>query len=100
VPRSWSATRRSFAPPFTVDVMNEARWGRDFNLPARALAAYGGAARDLLPHLQNETRPIAKKEGQKRLDALEKLIADIEADTNPKPVRSLDEFIKNLTVDK
>jgi len=73
--------------------MNEARWGRDFNLPAWALAAYGGAARDLLPRLQNETPPIAEKEGQKRLDALEKLIADIEADTNPKPVRRRDGLI-------
>jgi hypothetical protein len=83
--------------PLCVDVMNEARWGRDFNLPARALARYGGAAREMLPRLQNETREIAKKEGQKQIDALEKLLADIEADKNPKPVRSMNDFIKNPT---
>jgi len=89
--------RISEGMPLCVDVMNEARWGRDFNLPAGALARYGGAARDMLPRLQNETREIAKKEGQKQLDALEKCIADIEADKAPKPVRSMDEFIKNPT---
>ena len=87
--------RISEGMPLCVDVMNEARWGRDFNLPARALARYGGAAREMLPRLQNETREIAKKEGQKQIDALEKLIADIEADKNPKPVRSMNDFIKN-----
>jgi len=92
-----SRLRISEGMPLCVDVMNEARWGRDFNLPAKALARYGGAARGMLPRLQNETRGIAKKEGQKQLDALEKLIADIEADTNPKPVRSMNDFIKNPT---
>lgn len=92
-----SRLRISEGMPLCVDVMNEARWGRDFNLPARALARYGGAARGMLPRLQNETREIAKKGGQKQLDALEKLIADIEADKNPKPVRSMNDFIKNPT---
>jgi HEAT repeat protein len=92
--------RISEGMPLCVDVMKEARWGRDFNLPARALARYGGAAKDMLPRLQGETREIAKKEGQKQIDALEKCIADIEADKAPKPVRTMDEFIKNPTVDK
>jgi len=92
-----SRLRISEGMPLCVDVMNERRWGRDFNLPARALARYGGAARDMLPRLQSETREIAKKEGQKQLDALDKLIADIEADKNPKPVRSVNDFIKNAT---
>jgi len=92
-----SRLRISEGMPLCVDLMNERRWGRDFSLPAKALARYGGAARGMLPRLQNETREIAKKEGQKQLDALDKLIADIEADTNPKPVRSMNDFIRNPT---
>jgi hypothetical protein len=95
-----SRLRISEGMPLCVDLMNERRWGRDFNLPAKALARYGGAAREMLPCLQSETRDIAKKEGQKQLDALEKLIADIEADKNPKPVRTMSDFIRNPTEPK
>ncbi|MGA2069034.1 MAG: DUF6288 domain-containing protein [Thermoguttaceae bacterium] len=84
--------------PLCVDFMNERRWGRDFFRPARALAGYGGAAREMLPRLRGETREIAKKEGQKELDALETLIARIEADSHPKPLRSMADFIREPAV--
>jgi len=41
------------------------------------------------------TRAIAKKQGPKQLDALDKLIAGIEADNDPKPERSMADFIRN-----
>ncbi len=85
--------RISEGMPLCVDIMNEHRWGREFSRPARALASYGGAARDLIPRLQQETRPIATKEGAKQLETLNKLIADIEADKSPRPVRSMKDFI-------
>ena len=86
--------------PLCVDIMNEWRWGRDFSRAANALAGYGGAARGMLPRLQKETREIVTKEGKKQLEALEKLITTIEADKDPKPVRSMSDFIKNPTEPK
>lgn len=86
--------------PLCVNLMNERRWGRDFFRAARALANYGGAAREVLVRLQAETREIAKKEGQKHLDALDKLIAGIEADNHPQPVRSMADFIRNPVTHK
>jgi len=89
--------RISEGMPLCVDLMNERRWGREFSRPAQALASYGGAARDMIPRLQQETRPIAAKEGKKQLELLEKLIADIEADKSSKPVRSMKDFISAPT---
>ena len=80
-----------------VNIMNERRWGRDFLHAERALQMYGGAAKAVLPRLQKETRAVATKEGKKQLEALDKLCAVIEADPSPKPVRSMEEFIKNPT---
>ena len=80
-----------------VDIMNERRWGRDFGRAAKALQTYGGAAKAVLPRLQSETRDIAAKEAKDRPELLAKLIAAIEADTAPKPVRSLADYIKNPT---
>lgn len=80
-----------------VYILNERRWGRDFFRAERALRAYGGAAKAVVPRLQKETRDIAAKEGKKQLEALEKLLAAVEADASPKPVRSMDDFIKNPT---
>jgi hypothetical protein len=82
--------------PLCVDLLNEHRWGREFARAARALAGYGGAARSVLPRLENQTREIAKEEGQKQLDVLDELIAGIEADKDPRPVRSMADFIRNL----
>lgn len=80
-----------------VDILNEHRWGRDFARAAKALQLYGGAAKAVLPRLRHETRAIAEQEGKnKNCPAiLTRLIADIEADASPKPVRGLAEFIKN-----
>ena len=80
-----------------VNIMNERRWGRDFLHAERALQMYGGAAKAVLPRLEKETRAVATKEGKKQLEALDKLCAVIEADPSPKPVRSMEEFIKNPT---
>jgi hypothetical protein len=80
--------------PLCVDLLNEHRWGREFPRAARALAGYGGAAKEMLPRLEKETREITKKEGQKQSDAFEQLIAAIKADKEPKPVRTMAEFVR------
>ena len=79
----------------SLDIMHEHRWGRDFTRAAKALQAYGGAAKELLPRLQKETRAIVATEKKDRPEALEKLIAAIEADPSPKAVRTVAEFMKN-----
>ena len=82
-----------------VDIMNEHRWGRDFGRAANILRAYGGAAKAVLPRLQKETREVAAQEDKNKNcpSILIRLIADIEADASPKPVRGLTGFIKNPT---
>ena len=82
-----------------LGIMNERRWGRDFNRAAKALQQYGGAAKELLPRLKNETRLIIAKEEKDRPETLEKVIAFIESDAVPKPVRSVREFIKQPTME-
>jgi len=77
-----------------ADIMNEWRWGRDFFRAARALEGYGGAASEVLPRLKGQTREIAGKEGKKQLDALERLIARIEADRAPPRLTSMEEFMR------
>jgi len=78
-----------------VDIMNERRWGRDFERAARTLQLYGGSAKEVLPRLKNETRAIIKGEDKDRPEKLEKLIAAIEADNSTKPLRTMEDFIKN-----
>jgi hypothetical protein len=82
-----------------VDILNEHRWGRDFARAANALKAYGGAAKAVLPRLQKETHEAAAQEDKNKNcpTILTRLIADIESDASPKPVRSLADFIKNPT---
>ncbi len=78
-----------------VDIMNERRWGRDFEGAARTLQLYGGSAREMLPRLKNETRAIIQGEDKERPAKLEKLIAAIESDNTVQPLRSAEEFIRN-----
>ncbi len=89
--------------PLCVELMNEFRWGRSLDRCVEPLARYGGAARDLIPRLQETRRTLAgqdkdweKKDNDRKRDilAVDKLIARIEADRNPQPVRGLEEFIK------
>lgn len=95
-----SRLRVSEGIPLCVGLMNESRWGRDFSRAATALSGYGGAAREMLPRLQGETREIAGKEGETQLEALKKLIAAIEVDQNPQPVRGMKDFIRNPVIPK
>ena len=85
-----------------VDMMNEFEWGAKQDQCLGPLRRYGGAAREVVPRLR-ETM-VAMREGyaanqwQKRLGpdtlAIEKLIAEIEADPDPAPVTGIDEFTK------
>ena len=76
-----------------VAIMNEKRWGRDFARAARALEAYGGAARHLLPELEGQTRKLVADEGKGRPEALEQTISAIKADRGPKPVITAAAFV-------
>ncbi len=62
-----------------VDILNERRWGRDFERAARILKSYGGAAKEVLPRLKNETRGIIRGEDKDRPEKLEQLIREIES---------------------
>ena len=77
-----------------VDIMEEFRWGRKLDRCIKALVPYGGAAREFLPRLREVRRAIAGRD-DKDLPALEKLIADIEADQHPPTLRSVSEFIQS-----
>jgi len=84
-----------------VDLANELEWGRDLNRCLRPLEKYGGAAKEVIPRLQ-ETIVAMRRHHQanggdvKNLNrdilAIEKLIQAIEADKNPAPVLSIEEF--------
>ena len=83
-----------------IDMMNEYEWGARQGQCLEPLRRYGGAAREVVPRLR-ETM-VAMREGyaanqwQKRLEpdtlAIEKLIAEIEADPDPDPVTTIAEF--------
>lgn len=81
-----------------VDNMTEEfGWHRGTRI-INALASYGGAARDLLPRLREVRRILAGKEADhKDLPALDKLIADIEADPHPPVLQTVPEFIQSQT---
>lgn len=89
-----------------VDIMDEFRWGRDFPRCAKILGQYGGAAREMLPRLQNTRQALEeldKTRGKndasrgKELRALDELVALIEADKNPAPLRSARDFMRSPT---
>lgn len=90
--------------PMCVDIMNEFRWGRTLSRCIEPLTRYGGAARELLPRVREVRRTLVgqdkdweKKNNDRRKDilALDKLIAHIEADRNPSPLRSMADFLRN-----
>jgi len=76
-----------------VDILNEKRWGRDFERTARILKTYEGAAKAMLPRLKNETREKIKGEDKDRPKKLEELINEIEAFEGEKKLVTLKEFI-------
>ncbi|MGD0088390.1 MAG: DUF6288 domain-containing protein [Planctomycetota bacterium] len=87
--------------PLCVDIMNEFRWGRQLSRCIAPLTQYGGAAQEALPRIREVRQKMAatdknweKKDNDLKRDilAVDKLIAAIEADKNPAPVRSMEEF--------
>jgi hypothetical protein len=83
-----------------VDMMNEFDWGSEQEQCIQPLKKYGGAAKEVIPRLR-ETM-VAMRKGyeanqwnsrlNKDIEAIEKLIKEIEADQNPAPVLSIEEF--------
>jgi hypothetical protein len=85
-----------------VDLMNEFEWGRDQNQCLKPLKKYGGAAKEVIPRLREtilalrnaiKAEPWNGKTWNQDILAIEKLIKEIEADQNPAPVLSIEEFI-------
>ena len=82
----------------TVDIMPERFGWHNGTRCINALASYGGAVREFLPKLREIRRVFAGKEpDHKDLPALDKLIADIEADQHPPTLQSVPEFIRSQT---
>ena len=84
-----------------VEMMNEFGWGCDQNQCVTPLKKYGGAAKEVIPQLREiilATRKAIKAEPwnaagwNKNILTIEQLIRDIEADKNPAPVLSIEEF--------
>ena len=84
-----------------VDMMNEFDWGCEQEQCTKPLKKYGGAAKEVIPQLRESilaTRKAIKAEPwnakgwNKDILATEKLIKEIEADNNPAPVLSIEEF--------
>jgi hypothetical protein len=78
-----------------VDVIEPDRWGlgHRFDGCLASLRRYGGNARDLVPALR-KIRDAVGKDNAKAAQ-IDKLIADIQADTNPPKLQTVAEFIKN-----
>lgn len=87
---------------FCVDVMNEFEWGREQNRCIKPLKKYGGAAKEMIPRLQETIAALRAEADAKRMnvnnanrdiEALEALIKEIEADENAPPAVSIEEFM-------
>jgi HEAT repeat protein len=83
------------AMPLCVDVIEPDRWGMGnrFDTCLACLRRYGGNARELVPALQ-KLRQAVGKDAEKGAQ-IDKLIADIQADTNPPKLQTVAEFIKS-----
>lgn len=82
-----------------VDLMEPERWGQGNRIPRclEYLARYGSHARPEIPRLREAREAIVKRdpkkgEGNPMVAAIDKCIATIEADRDPPPLRSLEEF--------
>ena len=85
-----------------VNMMNEFDWGCEGERCLKPLKAYGGAAKEVIPRLREtiaatrkamEAAPWNGEGWGKDIQAIEKLIKEIEADKKPAPVLSIAEFI-------
>ncbi len=78
-----------------VDVMEPGRWGlgNRYGKCMACLRRYGGNARELVPALRKLREAVGKGNG--RDVEIDKLIADIQADTNPPKLRTVAEFTKS-----
>ena len=78
-----------------VDVIEPGRWGlgNRFGKCLACLRRYGGNARELVPALRKLREAVGKGSG--RDVEIDKLIADIQADTNPPKLQTVAEFIKS-----
>ncbi len=77
-----------------LDVIEPGRWGMGhrFDQCLDCLSRYGGNARELLPELQKLKKRVGRDKAKSA--KLDKLIADIQADTNPPKLQTVAEFIK------
>ena len=85
-----------------VDMMNEFEWGCERERCTKALKKYGGAAKVMIPRLRAtiaatrkaiQAEPWNAEGWNKDIQAIERLIKEIEADKNSAPVLSIEEFI-------
>jgi len=78
-----------------VDVIEPGRWGMGhrFDQCLACLRRYGGNARELVPALRKLRESVGKDNA--KAAEIDKLIADIQADTNPPKLQTVAEFIKN-----
>lgn len=90
--------------PLCVEIIEPERWGGHARMGKclEYLRRYGGNARDLVPSLQNLRERVSKgippaKGNPAAAAAIDKLIADIQADKNPPKLQTAAEFIgKNI----
>jgi hypothetical protein len=82
------------AMPLCVDVIEPDRWGMGhrFDTCLASLKRYGGNARELVPALRKLREAVGKD--NVKATAIDKLIADLQADTNPPKLQTVAEFIK------
>ena len=78
-----------------VDVIEPDRWGvgHRFDQCLACLRRYGGNASELVPAMRKIRDAVGKDNA--KAAAIDKLIADIQADTNPPKLQTVAEFIKN-----
>jgi hypothetical protein len=78
-----------------LDVIEPDRWGlgHRFDGCLASLRRYGGNARELVPALQKLRQAVGKD--NVKATAIDKLIADLQADTNPPKLQTVAEFIKD-----
>jgi alpha-galactosidase len=82
-----------------LDSMDIDEWGKQDRIKRglQALRTYGGAARHLLPRLRDlEAKLVAHREAkgmQEQIRLCREVIAEIEADENPLPVRTVAEIL-------
>ena len=87
-----------------IELVEPSRWGFGRRAPRclKCLRSYGGNARGLIAELRQLREAVIRRDRKKGAKgemavAIAKLIADIQADTNPPKLRTLKEFLRNPT---